>query len=147
MTLHALLASTLLLAGAAAQAQVAHLPPDLKAAAEAYERAQIAGDAAALDRLLASDYRLVNSDGAVDSRAQFIADWSAPGFDPEPVTVEDPVHLVWADGAALGGLVTLRGTQAGKPFSVTLRYVDVWQRTPDGWRVAYGQATRVKAKP
>lgn len=140
-----LLAGVLLFASPAA-ARLPDLPPDLKAAADAFEQAQIAGDAAALDRLLAKDYRLTNSDGAIDSREQFIRDWAAPGFDPEPVTVSEPLQIVWPGGAALGGLVTLRGRQDGQPFSVTLRYVDVWERTPQGWRVAYGQATRVKGR-
>lgn len=143
MKLHGLLAGMLLFAAATVEARVADLPPDLSAAAEAFERAQIAGDAAALDRLLAEDYRLTTSDGRIDSREQFIRDWAAPGFDPEPVTVREPVEIVWRDGAALGGLVTLSGKQDGQPFSVTLRYVDIWKLTPQGWRVAYGQATRV----
>lgn len=144
MDVRRLLAGILLFTASAAEARMADLPPDLKAAAEAFEHAQIAGDAAALDRLLARDYRLATSDGAIDSREQFIRDWAAPGFDPEPVTVREPVQIVWGDGAALGGLVTLGGKQDGQPFSVTLRYIDVWERTPQGWRVAYGQATRVK---
>ena len=144
MDMRGLLAGFLLFAGSAAEARLADLPPDLKAAAEAFERAQVAGDAVALDRLLAKDYRLTNGNGAIDSREQFIRDWAAPGFDPEPVTVREPIEIVWPDGAALGGLVTLSGKQDGQPFSVTLRYIDVWERTPQGWRVAYGQATRVK---
>ena len=141
-----LLTGVLLFAVPATAAPLPDLPPELAAAAEAFEQAQIAGDATALDRLLATDYRLTNGDGAIDSREQFIRDWAAPGFDPEPVTVSEPVQIVWPDGAALGGLVTLRGKQDGQPFSVTLRYVDVWERTPQGWRVAYGQATRVKGR-
>jgi ketosteroid isomerase-like protein len=143
MDVRGLMAGILLFAGAA-EARPSDLPPDLKAAAEAFEHAQIAGDAAALDRLLAKDYRLTNGDGAIDSREQFIRDWAAPGFDPDPVTVREPVQMVWGDGAALGGLVTLSGKQDGQPFSVTLRYIDLWERTAQGWRVAYGQATRVK---
>ena len=145
MRLNGIRAGMLLLAAAGGGAAAADLPPGLAAAAEAFERAQIAGDAAALDRLLATDYRLTTSDGQVDSREQFIRDWAAPGFDPEPVTVREPVEIVWREGAALGGLVTLSGKQDGQPFSVTLRYVDIWKLTPQGWRVAYGQATRVKA--
>jgi hypothetical protein len=144
MDVRGLLAGILLFAGSAAEAGSSDLPPDLEVAAAAFEHAQIAGDAAALDRLLAKDYRLTNGDGAIDSREQFIRDWAAPGFDPEPVTVREPVQIVWDGGAALGGLVTLSGEQHGQPFSVTLRYIDVWERTPQGWRVAYGQATRVK---
>ncbi|HEU4959383.1 MAG TPA: DUF4440 domain-containing protein, partial [Sphingomonas sp.] len=39
------------------------LPPDLAAAAEAFDKAQVKGDRAALERLLADDYLLVNSQG------------------------------------------------------------------------------------
>jgi hypothetical protein len=40
------------------------MPEALAAAAAAYEEAQIAGDAATLERPIASDYLLVGSDGA-----------------------------------------------------------------------------------
>src|SRR5687768_10321566 len=85
------------------------LPPALSEAAEAYEDAQIAGDRAALERLVAPDYRLINSDGQEESRQQLIDSWTADGFDPEPVEVRDPIAHVWNDGAVLGGRVILRG--------------------------------------
>lgn len=90
----------------------------LMQAAEAYETAQIAGDAAALERLIADDYVLVGSDGARQSKAELIAFWTAEGFDPAPVTVTEPVEHVWSDGAALGGTVTLTGRQGVEPFSM-----------------------------
>lgn len=115
----------------------------LMEAAEAYERAQIAGDADALQQLIADDYVLVGSDGARQNKAELIAFWTAEGFDPEPVTVSDPVEHVWDDGAALGGRVTLQGLSGGEPFSVDIRYVDVWALRDGEWRVVYGQSTRV----
>jgi hypothetical protein len=119
------------------------MPEALAAAAAAYEEAQIAGDAATLERLIAEDYVLVGSDGERESKSQLIAFWTADGFDPSPVTVADPVEIIFTDGAALGGTVTLAGTQGEEPFSVTIRYVDVWQLRDGQWRVVYGQATRV----
>lgn len=100
--------------------------PDLTAAARRYEEAQIAGDAAALNELIADDYVLVGSDGARQNKAELIAFWTAEGFDPAPVTVTEPVDHRWRDGAALGGTVTLSWTQDGAPVSVTLRYIDIW---------------------
>lgn len=117
----------------------------LMQAAEAYESAQIAGDAAVLDGLIADDYVLVGSDGARQDKAELIAFWTADGFDPAPVTVTEPVEHFWSDGAALGGTVTLSGTQGGEPFSVTIRYIDVWALREGEWRVVYGQTTRVPA--
>ncbi|HWN05831.1 MAG TPA: nuclear transport factor 2 family protein [Steroidobacteraceae bacterium] len=115
----------------------------LMEAAEAYETAQIAGDAVALERLLADDYVLVGSDGARQGKAELIAFWTAEGFEPAPVKVTELVEHVWSDGAALGGTVTLTGQQGVEPFSVTIRYVDVWALRDGEWRVIYGQATRV----
>lgn len=121
------------------------LPPDLARAAEAYERAQIMGDRAALESLVAADYVLVNSDGGLESRTQLIDSWTADGFDPEPVEVLDPVTHVWSDGAALGGRVTLRGQSRSGPFSVELRYLDLWRLRDGRWQVVVGQAVRVQA--
>ncbi len=119
------------------------MPPALAEAAEAYEHAQIAGDRAALERLVAPDYRLFNSEGPEESRQQLIDSWAAHGFDPEPVEVRDPIAHVWNDGAVLGGRVILRGLNRGSPFSVELRYVDVWRLRDGRWQVVLGQAVRV----
>ena len=117
----------------------------LHEAAEAYEHAQIAGDANALQQIIADDYVLVGSDGARQNKQELVAFWTADGFDPAPVIVTEPIEHVWTDGAALGGTVTLTGTQNGEPFAVTLRYIDVWALRDGQWRVVYGQTTRMPA--
>ena len=122
----------------------APLPSDLARAAEAYERAQIEGDRSALEALVAADYVLTNSDGQRESREQLIESWTAEGFDPEPVELLDPVAHVWTDGAALGGRVILRGRNRGAPFSVELRYLDVWRLRDGRWQVVLGQAVRIQ---
>jgi hypothetical protein len=119
------------------------MPEALAAAAAAYEEAQITGDAATLERLIADDYQLVGSDGSRDTKAGLIAFWTADGFDPRPVTVVEPVEHVWTDGAALGGAVTLSGVMGGESFSTTIRYIDVWALRGGEWQVIYGQTTRV----
>jgi len=139
----ALLPALFLLACAPAPTPVADTRAALEAAAQRYEDAQIAGDGAALEQLIADDYVLVGSDGARSNKAELIAFWTADGFDPAPVTVTEPVEHIWSDGAALGGTVTLSWTQDGAPVSVTLRYVDVWALRDGEWRVVYGQTTRV----
>ena len=136
------LAAVLLLAPTAALAQV---PPDLAREAHEYERAQIEGDRAALERLIADDYVLVGGDGSRTDKAAHIAEFTAPEMDLRPVTVREPVEHVWADGAALGGTVDLRGTSGGVAFRQTLRYMDVWALRDGRWVVVYGQATRVPA--
>jgi hypothetical protein len=128
----------LLLAAAAS----AHVPPDLAAAVAAYDKAQIDSDRAELERLLADDYLLVNSSGATETKVQLIADYTASGFDLEPFTVEQPVEKVWKDGAVMGGIATLRGTDGGKRYEVRLRFADIWARRGGRWRVIYTQVAR-----
>lgn len=121
------------------------IPPELAAAAERYEQAQIAGDAATMADLVADDYVLVGSNGARQTKGQLIDFWTEHEFEPNPVTVTEPVEILWRDGAALGGLVTLTGTQSGVPFTATLRYVDIWALRDGQWQVVYGQTTTVRA--
>ena len=125
-----------------AAAVAAALPADLAKAAREYDQAQIKSDKAALERLLADDYRLANSSGQVETKAQFIADQTAPGYQLEPFTVEEPIERVMGDTALLGGVATLKGTDGGKPYAVRLRFMDVWAKRGGRWQVVFTQATR-----
>jgi ketosteroid isomerase-like protein len=127
------------LAGALAYAD---LPADLAAAARAYDEAQVKSDKAALERLLADDYRLANSAGQVQGKQAFIADQTAPGYRLDPFTVEEPYERVMGEVALLGGAATLTGADGGKPYSVRLRFLDVWQKRDGRWQVIFTQATR-----
>jgi ketosteroid isomerase-like protein len=120
----------------------AELPPDLARAARDYDQAQMHNDGAALNRLLTDDYMLVNSRGVVETKAQFIADSTAPGFRLDPFVVREPIIKVWRDGAVLGGLVMLSGTDGGKKFSVLLRFADIWAKRNSRWQVVYTGVTR-----
>jgi ketosteroid isomerase-like protein len=120
----------------------AKIPADLAARVHAYDDAQIKGDRAALEDLLADDYVLVNSRGQRQTKAELIADYTKPGFELEPFTVEEPVELVWSDGAVMGGVATLRGVDEGQSFEVRLRFSDIWAKRQGRWRVIYTHASR-----
>jgi hypothetical protein len=130
---------------AAAAVTYAGLPADLATAADAYDAAQVTSDKAALERLLADDYRLANSGGRVETKAQFIAEQIAAGYRLEPFTVEEPYQRLMGETALLGGVATLKGTDGGKAYSVRLRFVDVWQKRAGRWQVVFTQATRAPA--
>lgn len=131
-------AALVLMAGAA---QAGSLPPDLAKAAADFDQAQMHGDKAALERLLADDYRLVNSHGAIEDKAQFIADLTAPDYHLDPYTVKDPIERVWNDGAVLAGLVLLKGRSGGKDFQVLLRFADIWAKRDGHWQVMFTEVT------
>jgi len=125
-----------------AAAVSAHVPPDLAAAVAAYDQAQIDGNRAELERLVADDYLLINSSGRTETKAQLISDYTAPGFDLEPFTIERPIEKVWGDGAVMGGVATIRGTDGGKRYELRLRFADVWAKRNGRWQVIYTQVAK-----
>ncbi|HET9449129.1 MAG TPA: nuclear transport factor 2 family protein [Steroidobacteraceae bacterium] len=127
-------------------ADAAELPADLAKAVHDYDEAQIKGDGAELKRLVADDYTLVNSTGRIQNKAELIADYTAPGYRIEPFKILEPVEKVWSDGAVMGGLVHLRGTDGGKPFAVTLRFADIWAKRNGKWQVVYTHVSRPPSK-
>ena len=129
---------SLLLAAAAA----ATIPADLAAAVHGYDQAQIRGNKAELERWLADDYLLVNSSGQTETKAQLIADYTAPGFKIEPFTIEQPVEKAWGDGAVMGGIATLKGTDGGQRFELRLRFADIWAKRNGRWQVIYSQVSK-----
>jgi hypothetical protein len=123
-------------------AAAATVPPDLAAAVAAYDKAQIDGERAELEHWLADDYLLINSSGKSETKAQLVADYTTPGFKLEPFVVQQPVERVWRDGAVMGGIATLRGTDGGKRYEVRLRFADIWARRNGRWQVVYTQVAK-----
>ena len=119
------------------------IPADLAKAAVDFDLGQVKSDAAILKRVLADDYLLLNSQDKREDKAQFIADYTAKGFTMEPFAIDDQVILVWADGAVLGGAVTMKGMSDGKPYSVRIRFSDIWAKRGSKWQVIYTHANRV----
>jgi ketosteroid isomerase-like protein len=127
----------------AAPALAVELPPDLAKAVQEYDRAQIHNDIPTLERLVADDYVLVNSNATVENKQQFLADFSLPGFKIDPYVVEQPVEKMWANAAVIGGLVHLSWTQDGKHQTRLLRVAYVWAKRNGHWQATYTQVTRV----
>ena len=124
-------------------AQVRAVSADLAQAVEAYNRATVTNDVAALARLVTDDYMLVNSDTTVQGKQSYLDDFSIPGFRVDPYVMEQPFEKMWRDTALTGGLFQLSWTQDGERHSRRLRVAHVWTRQDGRWRIAYTQLTRV----
>lgn len=129
--------------GCAHPAQADDIPADLAAAAAAFDQAQITGDRAALERLVADDYVLIGGDGVVQNKAQFIADFTSPTFRIQPFTIEEPIVQLHGDTAVMAGRVALSGISNGSPFTVNMRFSDVWVKRDGVWVVTFAQVTRL----
>ena len=139
------LASALLLgamSALSAKDSSAKIPPDLAARVHAYDEAQVKGDKAALEDLVADDYVLINSRGQRQTRQDLIHDYTKPGFKLEPFGVEEPVEVVWKDGAVMGGVARIRGVDDGQTYDLRLRFSDIWAKRNGKWRVIYTHVNR-----
>jgi ketosteroid isomerase-like protein len=139
------LPAVFLVLASASGLHAAALPQDLTQAANAYDRAQFSNDIPSLGSLVTDDFVLVNSDGSVENKQQFLADFNLPGFKIDPYRIERPIRKIWSSGAVIAGLVRLHWTQDGKSQIRDLRVAYVWQKSGGHWRVIYAQVTRVGA--
>ena len=108
-----------------------------------YDRANIASDIPALERLFADDYMLVNSDASVENKQQAIADFRVPGFRIDPYVMTQPTEIAWDNGAVISGVVQLSWTQDGKHQQRLIRVAHVWAKRRGVWQMTYTQVTRV----
>jgi ketosteroid isomerase-like protein len=139
ITLMLVLAQSVVAAGGAKTHPV---PKELAERVHAYDEAQVKGDKAALEDLVADDYVLINSRGQRQTKADLIADYTKPGFKLEPFVVEEPVELVWSDGAVMGGVARIRGIDDGQAYDIRLRFSDIWAKRNGKWRVIHTHVTR-----
>lgn len=130
-------------AAESAPAGTAKLPSDLAKAVNDYDQATIRNDIAALGKLVAEDYVLVNSDATVQNKQQYLADFNLPGFSIDPYVMEQPVLKVWSNTAVTGGLLNLSWTQEGTHQRRRLRVAHVWVKYDGHWQITYTQLTRV----
>lgn len=123
------------------------LPPDLAAAATAYDLAQFKSDRSELERLLANDYTLTGSDGKNQTKAEDIADAVAPERKTTYVAISKQVRKVWPNGAVLGGVVDAKGFNRGTAFVMRARFVDIWAKRNSRWQVIFTQIYDVPVQP
>lgn len=119
---------------------------EVRAAAKAFDQAQMSGDKAAMDRFLASDFLMVNGAGQKNDRNDFIAGWTTPGTTYEPLVIHDPVFVSLGPTAAIvGGRVELKGAENGKPFVSRFHFSDVFAWRDGRWQVVFVQVTKTPA--
>jgi ketosteroid isomerase-like protein len=108
----------------------------LLAAERALQAAQLAGDVAALDRLLDDRLVAIGPDGARYSKEDDLTAHRTGSSDITHLVEEDlEVLLDGATGVTLF-TVTVGGTFGGEPTSARLRYTRTWVHDErDGWRI------------
>lgn len=131
------------LALAAAMPAAAAVEDDVMALTQAACDAFRLRDIAALERLLAPEFTLVEPGADVQTREQALAEVRAG----EPRYAVFRNHSmsarVYGDAAIVVGITSLEGTAGGKPFKVDVRFTDTLIRRAGRWQMVASQATRI----
>lgn len=116
---------------------------DLLAFADAFDRAQLTQDRAALERMVDDDLVFIQSSGERAGKKVFIDGWTTSGDSYDPVTLTDRVIVrLGPDAFMVSAATTLSGTSGGKRFSSRFRFTDTFRRVAGQWRAIHIQVTR-----
>ena len=116
----------------------------LTAQADAWDKAIVAKNPAAVAANVAPDFAQIESGGAVIGRDEFVKDLLDPTLRIDPYKVEDFGVRVYGDTALLTGRIRMTGASEGKPFASHFRYIDVYVKRDGAWKVVSIQITRMR---
>jgi ketosteroid isomerase-like protein len=143
------------ISGAAAWAQPVHLHKehkrDYKREIEAVElqwrTAQLAGDVATMDKLLAEDYFGISVAGELNNKTQQLERLQKRMLVLTRIDVSDTKIKIVGRVGIVTSLAQIEGTNEGAPMKGTFRYTRVYKRYPDGsWKITNFEITRVPDK-
>jgi ketosteroid isomerase-like protein len=121
--------------------------PEIVRLEEALRAAQLAGDVAALDELIADDLLFTGPDGALATKAQDLEAHRSGAVRFRQHLPEELRVVRVAPGVAIAALrVRLEVEVEGRLAGGTFRYTRMWVRDAEGaWRVAGGHVSPVPA--
>jgi ketosteroid isomerase-like protein len=127
-------------------AQQAPTPAEMLAIADAFDRAQLSKDAAALARLVADDLVFIEASGKRTDKRAFIAGWTAAGDRYDPVVLADRRLVpLGARAFAVTAEARLSGTSDGARFASAFRFTDTFRYSDGRWQAVHIQVTRLPA--
>jgi len=97
-----------------------------------------------LDKLLADDAVIGNSQGQILDKTQFLARMKAPDRILKVTNTRDVAVRLYGDVAILTEAITVNGTDKGKPFGGEFRFVRIFVLQKGNWQVVLGQGTPLK---
>ena len=101
---------------------------------EAFLAAELARDAAALDGLLAEDFRSIGEQGYVLGKAAWLGKFA--DFRYLAVTASEVDVAEYPGAAVIRSVHRSRSIWQGTEMSLTTRLGETWVRLPEGWRLA-----------
>ncbi len=110
---------------------------------KAWNQAYKSGDRRALDGLLDSQILLVNDDGTVQNKGEFLASVKPHNSQEQQVAPESIIVHVFGNTAIASGVFRATGVEGGKPYVRRERFVDTWIYKARNWVCVATDATPV----
>jgi len=110
---------------------------------KAWNQAYKLGDVRALDTLLDDQIVLINDDGTVQTKPEFLAGVKPSKSQEQQVAPESMNVHVFGNTAIATGVLRAKGVEAGKPYVRRERFVDTWIYTGGKWACVASDATPV----
>ena len=146
MTTRRLALIALAVCASAQAAPPATLVAQLKAQADAWDRAIVAKDRAAIEANMADDFRQIDSRGNVETKASFVEGLVTTDLTLDPYTVEDFEVRVYGDTALVSGRTRMTGRYRGQPFDTHYRYIDVYVKRDGVWKIVSVQTSPIPSR-
>jgi ketosteroid isomerase-like protein len=110
---------------------------------KAWNQAYKLGDTRALDGILDDQIVLINDDGTVQTKTEFLASVKPAKSQEQQVAPESINVHVFGTTAVATGVFRAKGVEAGKPYVRRERFVDTWVYKGDKWVCVATNATPV----
>lgn len=110
---------------------------------KAWNQAYKIGDKKALDELLDNSIVLINDDGSVQSKKEFLASVHATNSQEQQVAPESMHVQVYGNVAIASGVMRVKGTEGGKSYTRREQFVDTWLFKAGKWVCIATDATPI----
>lgn len=116
---------------------------DILALEERRCAAMAANDVAALEKLFHDDLIYTHSSAVVDTRASYLETLKNGHTRYHSVQRSDEKVRVCGDTALVTGRAIIDVTVKGEKKHLDTRFLDVWTKTPQGWKFIAWQSTKL----
>ncbi len=105
------------------------------AAQAAMVEAELAGDVAALNLLIAEDFWGMDLENGPFTRASILEGYTSGAVELDSHEVSEVEVRILGGTAVTTGLAAIRGRAGGQPFASRMRFMDVWAWRDAAWRL------------
>lgn len=128
---------------ASAQENDASIQGKITALEKLWNQAYKSGDTKALDTILDDSIVLINDDGSIQSKKEFLASVKASNAQEQQVAPEMLKVNVHGNVAIASGVLRVKGVEGGKAYTRRERFVDTWLHKGESWVCIATDATPI----